>query len=657
MKKLLYFTFIISFSASAADFNVSTVQDFRQALIDASNNNEHDTINVAPGHYDVSGGTLLYAPGSGGDFGDDDSGLTIQGEDANSTVLDGKGLVTPLTMQVTSGLMEISGLEFKKGKGENGGGLSIKGDSLVKISNSRFIQNTAQGNGGGFSINPGGNTWISKSTFIKNTAQGNGGGYSGGFATLTDNQFLENKAGGSGGGIYCSGQVFDDEFFDEFFESNECIVKGNEIILNQAEGSGGGVFGGTFIQEIGENNVNDHVQNNRFIENKAGGAGGGLFCSGFFESTSCRIIGNEFSMNEAGGDGGGAFLGSDSVSAFKNSFINNRAGTSGGGASLGGRFVGASRNSFQNNRANVSGGGLNATASGLSSGLSVSRNKFIGNRAELDGGGSHIQASDVRNDADFYNNILNSNRAGQKGGGVFLSVSLGFNSFINNTLTENESGAEGGGAYVFNDDERGVWIFNNIIWNNRASAGSNDGNDLFVDVIEFTNVWFFNNNLGQNANFATANSPDLVVTNGALPGYLQGENLKINPLLTEDLHLQFGSPMIDAGDNNGLETTPSEFPFQVRTDFEDDPRIIDGNGDGKAVVDIGADEDYRGDINNDGCVDRTDAKIVLNKARADSEDPEYDINGDGAVNRADARVVVRLFKKPDSASCETVGLD
>jgi predicted outer membrane repeat protein len=224
MKNLLYLLLIISFAASAADFNVDTVQDFRQALIDASNNSEPDTIHVAPGHYDISGGTLLYAPGSGGDFGDDNSGLTIQGEDASSTVLDGKDLVTTLTIRLIAteftGAIEINGLTFKNGQGENGGGLSItKGidnqSGYITIKNSDFFQNMAEQNGGGIYME------LSYSDS----------------AILMDNRFVENKAGGDGGGFYSS-------------DEGRSEVTDNEFSLNQAGGSGGGVYSSTDLGYI-----------------------------------------------------------------------------------------------------------------------------------------------------------------------------------------------------------------------------------------------------------------------------------------------------------------------------------------------------------------------------------------------------------------------
>ncbi len=49
-----------------------------------------------------------------------------------------------------------------------------------------------------------------------------------------------------------------------------------------------------------------------------------------------------------------------------------------------------------------------------------------------------------------------------------------------------------------------------------------------------------------------------------------------------DYQLQVGSPCIDAGTNDA--------PKLPDKDFEDDPRIIDGDNDGTATVDIGADE-------------------------------------------------------------------
>jgi len=52
-------------------------------------------------------------------------------------------------------------------------------------------------------------------------------------------------------------------------------------------------------------------------------------------------------------------------------------------------------------------------------------------------------------------------------------------------------------------------------------------------------------------------------------------------LANGDYHLKDTSPCIDAGDN-------SLVPSGVTTDLDGNPRIVDGNNDGKPVVDIGA---------------------------------------------------------------------
>jgi predicted outer membrane repeat protein len=171
MKNLIYIMFIISLTVSAKDFKVNNVEEFQEALIAATKYKYPSRIIVAPGHYEMSDGTLLYAPGSGGEFGDYNPGLTIQAGSPSTTFLDGGGWVTPMTIELPArsdpGPILIQGLTFTNGKGENGGGLSIIKGYDVIITNSRFIGNIAENNGGGL--------------------------YAGYSSKLIDNQFINNE--------------------------------------------------------------------------------------------------------------------------------------------------------------------------------------------------------------------------------------------------------------------------------------------------------------------------------------------------------------------------------------------------------------------------------------------------------------------------------
>jgi parallel beta-helix repeat protein len=78
-----------------------------------------------------------------------------------------------------------------------------------------------------------------------------------------------------------------------------------------------------------------------------------------------------------------------------------------------------------------------------------------------------------------------------------------------------------------------------------------------------------------------------VVTYSDIQGGYDGEgNINLDPLFVDatngDYHLGPGSPCIDAGTNDA--THLPEY------DFEGDPRIMNGDGSGAAVVDMGVDE-------------------------------------------------------------------
>ncbi len=207
---------------------------------------------------------------------------------------------------------------------------------------------------------------------------------------------------------------------------------------------------------------------------------------------------------------------------------------------------------FEGNLADLSGGAMN-NQSGT---VIVDRCDVRANHAD-DGGGLYLGPGSHDR---ITNTTFWSNTAAVDGGGAVCDLSSPV--FVNTTFNRNS--AAGGGALRSRNDAHPV-VTNSILWGNTpdeiAHLGTADATVTYSDVLGGCTV-------------ITGCTTD------------DTDNLDVYPYFVDadsgDLRLWLSSPLVDQGDNTAATGLP--------TDLEGDVRILDGDDDTQAVVDIGADE-------------------------------------------------------------------
>ena len=301
-------------------------------------------------------------------------------------------------------------------------------------------------------------------------------------------------------------------------------------------GGGQTLGGGIYVRQASPTIIGNVVTHN------IGPIGAGIHVLGI----APLIEGNEISDNHtipgtSGGYGGGVFLSSTTGAEVTGNTIEGNSNDSGEGLAVDGQ------------------------------GALIENNAIRRNISASDGGGMLLQNAQ---DITFVQNVVADNEAAYRGAGISGSlVSVHGAALVNNTFAGNVSPL--GSAIWAEHFDPGVVVVNNIITGPITTIlvdCARPGTPSTTQLPQFSHNDTFNGGAQPIAECGT-----VVGRNGNISS--DPRFLEASPL-APDYHLQRGSPAIDAGSNQA--------PALPAADFDGRPRIVDGNADGIATIDMGA---------------------------------------------------------------------
>ena len=160
---------------------------------------------------------------------------------------------------------------------------------------------------------------------------------------------------------------------------------------------------------------------------------------------------------------------------------------------------------------------------------------------------------------------------------------------VNCTFSGNSAENNGGGLY---NDSSSPTVTNCILWGNTDAGGTDESAQVHggTPTVNYCCIQGWTGSLGGTGNI-DANPGFVRDPNDGGDGWGVGGNDDFG-----DLHIVPGSPCIDAGDGGALPADTADLDGdgntaeQVPWDLDSDPRVIDGDSDDIAEVDMGSDE-------------------------------------------------------------------
>ncbi|MBN1513142.1 MAG: right-handed parallel beta-helix repeat-containing protein, partial [Phycisphaerae bacterium] len=248
-------------------------------------------------------------------------------------------------------------------------------------------------------------------------------------------------------------------------------------------------------------------------------------------------------------------------------------------------------NTITGNSASYYGGGVYCSYASPT----IANNTITGNFVLFNGGGGIYCSSSSPTIA---NNTITGNHGGYRGGGIYSGSDCS-PTIANNTITENSASSSGGGIYCGGSSPT---IANTIVaFNSSGIYKEGSGTPVLRYNCVYGNTAYNYSGLtdptGTGGNIST--DPLFVQTPSPGPDSVWG-TADDEP---GDVHLLADSPCVDAGDN----------AYAIGDyDLDGNPRVVDGDADDVAVVDMGAYEyEYSpvigaADFDADGDVDLAD---------------------------------------------------